>query len=189
MSIALIMFPTGRQMKRGYARNDRDEKRLIAAGIPANNIYREDRGAEQWGNWKLSKGETLVVVNGLYAFGVTRKAMMAALYKVQEWDAVIEDADTGHRSDNGSASLLDLGLRRRHGELAMKDGQAEEMQEASVLARLKGRMPIRNAKKIWLDPELTTKQALRRMKGWSQGTAYRAFGKRGVPSGRPKLEQ
>jgi hypothetical protein len=176
-------------MQRGYARNAKDEKRLIDAGVPARSIYRQDRGAEQFGQWKMRKGETLAVVNGLYAFGVTRKAMMAALDQVQKWGAVIVDVETGHRSDNGSAKLLDLGLRRRHGELAMKDGQAEEMQEASVLARLKGRMPIRNAKVFWMNPELTTKQALHRMRGWSQGTAYRAFGKRSVPSGRPKLER
>ena len=34
---------------RAYARNQQDEKRLIAAGVPANRIYREDRGVEQWG--------------------------------------------------------------------------------------------------------------------------------------------
>ena len=175
-------------MQRGYARDAKDEKRLIAAGVPARSIYREDRGAEQFGQWKMRTGETLAIVNGLHAFGETRKAMMAALDKVESWGAVIVDVETGLRSDKNSAKLLDLGIRKRNGGLSMKDGQAEEMQEASVRARLKGRMPIRSAKARWMNPELTTKQALKQMRGWSQGTAYRAFGKRGTPPGRPSVE-
>jgi hypothetical protein len=174
-------------MQRGYARDARDEKRLVAAGVPARSIYREDRGAEQWGKWKMRAGETLAIVDGLHAFGKTRKGMMAALDLVESWGAVIVDVESGLRSDKNSAKLLDLGLRKRHGELAMVPGQAESMQEASVLARLRGRMPFRSAKVRWMNPELTTKQALKQMRGWSQGTAYRAFGKRGTPPGRPTL--
>ena len=87
---------------RGYARNERDERRLIAAGV--KKIYREDRGVEQWGNWKLRKGETLGVVNGLLAFGTNRRAMMRALDKAAEWGAVIVDVETGYRSDTEAPS-------------------------------------------------------------------------------------
>src|ERR1035437_1458769 len=172
---------------RGYARNERDEKRLIAAGV--KKIYREDRGVEQWGNWKFRKGETLGVVNGLLAFGTNRRAMMKALDMAAAWGAGVVDVETGYRSDNGSAKLLDLGLAKRHGEMAMKPGQAEAMNEASIAARTKGRMPQRSALVHWRNPELTAKQALRRMKGWSRGTAYKVLGGRGVPSGRPQTDQ
>src|ERR1017187_7545075 len=93
---------------RGYARNSRDEKRLQAAGV--KKIYREDRGSEQWGNWKMRKGERLGVVNGLLAFATNRKGMMAALAKVESWGAIIVDVEAGLRSDKHSAKLLDLGL-------------------------------------------------------------------------------
>ena len=173
---------------RAYARNERDEKRLLAAGVPAKRIYREDRGAEQFGNWRLRKGELLGVVNGLLAFGTNRRAMMAALDKVEAWGAVIVDMETGLRSDKQSAKLLDLGLAKRHGEQAMKPGQAEAMNEASIAARTKGRLPQRSALVHWRNPELTAKQALKRMNGWSRGTAYAVLGKRGVPSGRPQTD-
>ncbi len=172
---------------RAYARNERDEKRLVAAGVPTKRIYREDRGVEQWGNWKMRKGERLGVVNGLLAFGTNRRAMMAALDKVASWGAIIVDVETGYDSRNGSAKLLDLGLAKRHGEQAMKPGQAEAMNAASIAARTKGRMPMRSALVHWRNPELTAKQALKRMRGWSRGVAYKQLGKRQVPSGRPQV--
>lgn len=172
---------------RAYARNERDEKRLIATGVPAKRIYRADRGDEAWGHWKMRKGELLGVVNGLLAFGNNRKAMMAALDTVEKWGAVIVDMEEipPLRSDKHAAKLLDLGLRKRHGESAMKPGQAEAMNEASVAARTAGRMPARQALVHWRNPALSAKQALRLMKGWSRGTAYKNLKTRGVPSGRP----
>ena len=74
------------------------------------------------------------------------------------------------------------------GHCKIPSKKAREMQEASVASRTKGRMPFRSAKPIWFDSTLSTAQALKKMRGWSKGTAYRAFGKRGTPSGRPKLE-
>jgi len=174
---------------RAYARNSRDEKRLIAVGIPASKIYREDRGNEQWGKWTMRKGETLGVVNGTLAFGTNRRAMLAALDEADRKGFVIIDVETGLRSDKNSAKILDLGLSKRHGELAMKPGQAEAMNEASIAARTKGRMPQRSALVHWRNPELTAKQALKRMKGWTRGVAYKVLGKRNVPSGRSQTEQ
>ena len=171
---------------RGYARNSRDEKRLQAAGV--KKIYREDRGAEQWGNWKMRKGERLGVVNGLLAFGTKRAAMMAGLAKVKSWGAIVVDVEEKLRSDRHSAELLDLGLRRRHGEAAMGPGQAEEMNKASVKARTKGRMPKHQAQIKWRRADLTAKQALRLMPGWTRATAYDQLGKRHVLPGRAQIE-
>lgn len=174
---------------RAFARNSKDEKWLIAAGVPAGKIYREDRGSEQWGKWKMRKGENLGVVNGLLAFGTNRKEMMQALDLVASWGAIIVDVETGYKSNNGSAKLLDLGLAKRHGELAMKPGQAKAMNGASVEARTKGRMPKRSALIHWRNPELTAKQAIRLMRGWTRPTAYNQLGKRGVPSGRSQINK
>jgi len=174
---------------RAYARNAKDEARLIAAGVPAKRIYREDRGSEQWGQWKMRRGELLGVVNGLFALGSNRRDMMRALDRIEAWGAVIVDMETGLRSDKQSAKLLDLGLARRHGELAMKPGQAERMNGASIEARTKGRMPQRQALTYWRDPTLTGKEALKRMKGWTRGPAYEILGPRGVPSGRPQTSE
>src|ERR1035437_4096653 len=91
---------------RAYARNERDEKRLIAAGVPAKRIYREDRGAEQWGNWTMRKGEFLGVVNGLLAFGTNRRAMMAALEKCQKFLVLAENCQAdGELSRSATAGF------------------------------------------------------------------------------------
>lgn len=176
-------------VSRGYARNQRDEARLIKAGVPARCIYRADNPDEAWGNWKMRKGEVLGCVNGLLAFGSSRRDMMRALDRVESWGAIIYDVEEKLRSDKQSAKLLDLGLACRHGERAMKPGQAEKMQALSVEARLKGRMPQREALKHWRDPGLTAATALRLMKGWTRNSAYKVLKKRGVPSGRPQLDQ
>jgi len=67
--------------------------------------------------------------------------------------------------------------------------QAKRMNEASIAARTKGRMPQRQALVHWRNPELTAAQALKRMKGWSRGVAYKVLGQRNVPSGRPQTSQ
>lgn len=161
---------------------------MIAAGVTKRDIYRDDRGAEQWGNWRMRKGERLGVVNGLLAFGTNRKAMMAALAKAEAGGFVIVDVEEHLRSDKHAAKLLDLGLRRRHGEASMKPGQAEAMQAASTAAKTKGRMPKREAMIKWRKADLTAKQALRLMPGWTRATAYDQLGKRHVLPGRMQTE-
>jgi hypothetical protein len=43
------------------------------------------------------------------------------------------------------------------------------------------------ARAIWMTPEFTVKQALRRMKGWTLSSAYRWLGRRGLPPGPKSL--
>ncbi len=40
---------------------------------------------------------------------------------------------------------------------------------------------------VWKQPELTVKQALKRMKGWTLSSAYRWLGRRGLPPGPKSL--
>lgn len=177
------------KVHRAFARNSRDEARIIATGrVAKGHIYREDRNKEQWGNWRMRKGERLGVVNGLLAFGTSRKAMMQALDVAEVGGFVIVDLETDFRSDKHAVKLLDLGLAKHHGERSMKPGQAESMNGASIEARTKGRMPSRSALVHWRNPSLTAKQAIRLMRGWTRPTAYNLLGNRGLPSGRSQIE-
>lgn len=172
--------------KRGYARNSADQRRLVQAGLKDREIYREGQGRESFGNWKLRRGDTLLTVHGLRAFGDTRKAMREAVDLVQSWGAEIEDVETGDRTDAKGAQMLDDALARIHGERRIvSPSRAREMQAASVKKRVKGRMPKREALKIWRNADLTIGEAVAAMgPGWSAGTAYRQLGVRGVPTGR-----
>jgi hypothetical protein len=170
-------------MEKGYARNSRDEERLIAAGLRERQIYLEGRGNESFGKWKMRKGEELGVVNGLRALGDSRQQIVARVSQVHQWGAVVVDAETGKRSDRHGVEMLDEALARIKGERTI-GSRAKDMQAASVKARTKGRMPQREAMAIWRDPALTGGEAIQKMTGWERGTAYKTFGKRGVPVGR-----
>lgn len=170
---------------RAYARHARDEARLIAAGCAPASIYLEGRGHEGWGSWTLRPGETLGVVDGLRALGEGRRAIALAVGAVHGWGAVVVDAETGQRTDADGVEMLATALAAIHGERVMPDrARAVAMQANSVKARVRGRMPAREAVIIWRRPELTTGEAAALMTGWSVGTAYKQLGKRGLPGGR-----
>jgi hypothetical protein len=170
-------------MKRGYARNGRDEQRLIKAGLKAKDIYVEGRGKEGFGNWRMRNGETLHVVEGLRALGNSRREIVDKFAMIRGWGATIEDAETGERASDDGVAMLDKALAKLKGERTIA-GRAEDMQAASVRARTKGRLEERKAQIIWQDARWTVGEAIARMPGWSLTTAYKAFGKRNLPIGR-----
>ena len=179
------MSTQAQHIARGYARNQEDEQRLIATGIKASSIYREDRGSEQWGKWNLRSGELLGVVDGLRALGDNRRDIMAAVREIHGWGAVLIDVENGMRSDRKGAEMLDEAMARIRGEKTMKSKkQARDMQAKSVRSRTKGRMPMREALVVWRNPILTVVEAIDEMPGWSMRTAYDKLGNRGIPPGR-----
>ena len=173
---------------RGYARNASDEARLRARGI--EKIYREDRPVEQWGRWRMRSGEGLGVVDGFRAFGTTRKAMMDKVRVVHGWHAVVVDADTGERSDQKGAEMLDRGQSKYAAELRAPDKRrARDMQEKSVKARTKGRTPQREASAKWHgSPTLSNDEVKAALVGWSIRALYK-FGKRKLPRGRRSVNK
>jgi hypothetical protein len=162
---------------RGYARHERDEKRLRAAGV--KTIYRSDKG-ETLGKFKMRDGEYLGVVDGLKAFGEGRRDMVAAVKLVHSWGATVIDAETKLCSRRDGAEMLHLALTPRN----LSPEHASLMQAKSARARIKGRMPQREALIIWRNPKLSVAEAIDLMTGWTQSTAYNQLGVRGVPAGR-----
>jgi hypothetical protein len=165
---------------RGYAPNQKAADRLMAYGLKPLAIYRGDKG-QTVDKFKMRKGEYLGVVDGLLAFGSERRAMLAAIKAVHATGASILDVETNKCSRRDGAEMLDDAEKGP----AMTAEQARAMQEASVDARVKGRMPFHMARSIWLGyPLLKTNQILSMMPKWKRATAHKAFGPRKVPAGR-----
>jgi hypothetical protein len=176
------------EIVRGYARDEKDAKRLIAKGLKERQIYRRDHN-EELGHFKMRRGELLGVVDGFRVFGDSRSEIMKAVRLIQSWEAVAIDVESGERSDRNGAEMLDRGLSKRVAEERMPGGKrARDMQAASVKARVNGRMPEREALKFWRDATLTGPQALACMTKWSYRAAYDKLGKRNLPPGRRSLD-
>lgn len=175
------------EMQIGYARNTREEKRLLAAGLKPAAIYLEGRGNETLGRIKLRPGEVLLTIGGLRALGDSRRMMALVARLIHDQGAVVQDVDTGERSDQRGVEMLDSALSRLHGERTMPDPKvASAMAARSAAAKVKGRMPVNEARKVWgNNPMLGNGEVLALMPGWSEGSAYLTFGKRGIPTGRP----
>lgn len=171
-------------MHRGYARNGREEAILAASGIKPRQIYLEGRGGEGLATVHLRKGDELFTVHGLRALGESRRDIVDEVERIKQLGAVIVDVETGQRSDVDGVAMLDAALARLRGEKVMPPGKAERMQRLSVKARIGDRMGQREALAIWRDPRLSTGEAIAKMPGWSERTAYLKLGKRGLPTGR-----
>ena len=79
---------------------------------------------------------------------------------------------------------MDEALARLAGERgAPTPARARAMQKLGMKVRTKGRMAKRAALEIWRDLKLTGPEALDKMTGWTQASAYRHLGDRGVPAG------
>lgn len=167
------------EITRGLARNEKDEKRLRAAGV-TKPIYRMDRG-EELGRFKLRKGESLGVVDGLRVFGETKRDIVWAVKLVHSWDARIIDVETGLCSGKDGAEMVINALAP-----VRPSEEYRKMQAAAVRERVKGRMSQHDALAIWRNPNLSTKEAISLMPKWSQATAYKQLGKRdAIPGRRP----
>lgn len=167
------------EVSRGLARNEKDEKRLRAAGV-TKPIYRMDKG-EELGRFKMRKGESLGVVDGLRIFGEAKRDMIWAVKLVHSWGARIIDVETGLCSGKDGAEMVINALAPRR-----PSEEYRRMQAAGVRERVKGRMPQHEALKIWRNPNLSVKEAISLMTKWSQATAYLQLGKRdAVPGRRP----
>lgn len=178
-------------MKKGYATNAEQEAALKKYGLKDSAIYRQGRGREDWGNWKLRRGDVLCISGGLSIFGRKHREMARAVEAVQEWGAEILDIETGQRTGDGKgAQMISAALSRLHGDQRAMSKRAREMQAAAVKSRNKKvpRMSKREALKIWRDPELKLHEKLALMEGWSRARAYNELGATGVPSGRRPKE-
>jgi hypothetical protein len=166
---------------RGYARNEKDAKRLEAAGLLPRQIYRADKG-QTLDKFKMRQGEYLGVVDGLLAFGKGRRDIGAAVKTIHLWGAAVLDVETGCRSNQHGVKMLNAALdppkpsAEYMAELARQ--KAEKRRDAN------GVMSKRDAIVHWRNPKLSVKEAIDLMHGWKTANAYKVLGRRDVPAGR-----
>ena len=166
---------------RGYARHEKDAKRLEAAGLLPRQIYRADKG-QTLGKFKMRQGEALGVVDGLLAFGPGRRAMGAAVKLVHEWGATVLDVETLIDSRNHGVQMLNAAIDPPK---PSKEYMAElARQKAEKRRKDNGVMGNREATIIWRNPKFSVAEAIDLMPGWRPATAYKVLGKRDVPAGR-----
>lgn len=164
---------------RGYARNEKDAVRLEASGLTSRQIYRADNG-HALGKFKMRKGESLGVVDGLLAFGKGRRDMDAAVKLVHSWGATVLDVETGMNSRANGVEMMNLALNPPK---PSPEYMAQLARDRFAKKR-KGAMPIREATIVWRNPKLSVAEAIDLMHGWKAATAYKHLGKRDVPAGR-----
>jgi len=166
---------------RGYARHEKDAKRLEAAGLLPRQIYRADKG-QTLDKFKMRPGEYLGVVDGLLAFGSGRRAIGLAVKLVHSWGAAVLDVETGCISTQHGVKMLNAAIDPPK---PSKEYMAELAREKAEKRRKElGVMAVREATIIWRNPKLSVKEAIDLMHGWKPANAYKVLGKRDVPAGR-----
>jgi len=175
------------KITRAYvAKSDEREAMASAVGIKIINVKAADVVNENIAApvWTLRAGELLAVF-GLEAFGRTRQEIAAAVAWVQGQGADVYEIASDAVAGKGVA-MLNQALSRIHGKDRIKSGAAaKEMQRASVAKRTAARMSEDEAREHWMNPRLTSKQAIAKMTGWAHSSAYKVFGKRQRTPGRP----
>jgi len=126
------------------------------------------------GKFRLRKGETLGVVDGLRAFGSQRKEMAAAVKLVHSWGATIVDADTGMNSRDDGVEMLDAALTPQR----LTSEQASAMAKLMHAKKKDGRAEDSVALRAWHNPNIIDAVQFRELTGWPESTAYAKFGPR-----------
>lgn len=177
MSIA----PQENRIAKAFAATQADEKAIRAHGYRGAIYcgYKGELPGKGKRQFKMRRGELLGVVRGYLAFGQARQDWTNAEELIHGWGAAILDLDSDLRSDRNGAKMFSRALNPPRPSEAYK-----AMQEAGLKVRVKGRMPKREAMIKWRDPRLSTVEALALMPKWTQSTAYKELGPRGVPAGR-----
>lgn len=161
-----------------------------ANGIPRRRIYVEGQGSESLSTAirALRPGDMLEVI-GFRVLGSNRREILAGYEAIRAKGAGVLDAKTGERAKDDGAVMLAKALASIQGDASATSDEelaerARKGGEAMRKKALKKRMNKRDALVIWKNPDLTVAQALKKMKGWTQASAYRDLKSRGIPAGR-----
>jgi hypothetical protein len=167
---------------RWYAPDKKALDRLVYLGANKDHIFHGWTKSEHWEQVKMRKGETLGVVDGLRAFGTTKRPVKAAVARFHGQGATIVDIESGKDSRTHGIEMLDEIEKPAKPSAEYLAQLQEERREAW---RQKHRvMPKEKAYIRWKDPVMSVKEKLDLMFGWTKDMAYRAFGPTGRPAGR-----
>ncbi len=167
---------------RWYAPDKKTEARLIYLGARPKHIYSGWTKAEHWDRITMRSGEALGVVDGLRAFGTTKRPVKAAVAHFHAQGATIVDIESGNDSRTHGIEMLDEIEKPAKPSAEYLAQLQEEKREAW---RQKHRvMPKEKAYIIWRHPVMSVKEKLDLMHGWTKDVAYREFKETGRPAGR-----
>lgn len=140
-----------------------------------------------------------VWVTSLARLAPRRRELREAINLIHSKDAVIVEAASERRSDRGAqatAMVLDAADELAGEARGLTPQQAQEFGAKGgkanaklIKQRFRNRMSLTDARKLWTDPDLATlsnHRLLSRMPGWTQPSAYRHIGPRGLAKGRPR---
>ena len=173
---------TAQPPARWYAPDEKTQKRMIVLGVPKGKIYMGWTKAECWERVTMRNGEVLGVVDGLRAFGKTKRPVKLAVTHFHDQGATVLDIETGKDS-------------RAHGIAMLDEIEKPPKPSAEYLAKLQeerreawrqkhGVMPKAKAYIIWRHPVMSVAEKLDLMHGWTKDVAYREFKETGRPAGR-----
>lgn len=156
---------------RGFARDERDEKRLRDAGV--KTVYRANKG-ETLDKVNMRQGEFLNVVDGLKALAGHRAIIAKEVARLHKMGATVIDAETGLESRTDGVEML----RRAMAPKGIPKEQAQEFQRQSVKTRLAdGRMEPKRAERMWHDRRYNLAE-FEEFTGWPRATCYVKWGRR-----------
>lgn len=159
------------KIARGFARDEKDERRLRAAGV--RTIFRADKN-EGLSRIKMRDGEYLGVVDGLKALADHRAIIAKEVKKIHDAGATVIDAETGLQSRIDGVEMMRLALAPK----GISKERSAEFQAQSVKSRLDdGRMDERRAKALWHDDRHKLEE-FEEITGWPRSTANAKWGPR-----------
>lgn len=167
---------------RWYAPDEKAAKRLVALGAVKAHIYHGWTKTEAWDRINMRRGETLGVVDGLRAFGKTKRPVKQAVAHFHEQGATILDIETGKDSRAHGIAMLDEIEKPPKPSAEYMAQLQEEKREA--WRQKHGVMPKEKAYIIWRHPVMSVAEKLDLMHGWTKDLAYREFKETGRPAGR-----
>lgn len=178
-------------MKRGYVRHtsrdpgDKQKAELKALGIRTIYVENDAKDVLSIAVKALRKGDEFWVTS-LDRIAADKTKLNACMQQIDDRKSVIVEARSGLRSDVPAQlrqMLFDALKRKGHSSKKAREYGAKAK-------RKKGKMklPLKEAQKIWRDPQYTTKEAAALI-GVSTATLRRDeknFGRRNIPTGRRK---
>lgn len=140
----------------------------------------------------LRPGDAAGVVT-LGRLAASRAAIREVLAAIHGKGVVVHEIGTKRRSDrHGAEMAFDAADELAGDKRTLKRADAKRYGSlggiAAAAKRAEKRLPVKQARAVWKDLQHypTVAEAIEHMPDWEPRTAYRTFGKRGSPAGRPK---
>lgn len=161
-----------------------DPKRVYELGIEGETLSEIIAAAAR----ACRAGDLLAMAKGARALGDSLAAISAGMNLIEaEGVAMIDPAEPAWRSDTADIrKMVERALGILHGEPRIGDRATAMAVESAKVRRAKRdrrRLVKAEADTIWHRDDLSIRQKLALMRGWSRAVAFEELGRTGVPPG------